>query len=106
MNRSRPKQIVIRLSEKEFETIKNKVNQSGKTQQEYIIEALTKAQIVNFNELKTIYLELNRQGNNLNQMAKLMNRNNRNVELQELEEALKEVSEIWRSLKPYLQKQV
>ena len=46
MNRKRPKQIVIRLSEQEFEDLKIKVEQSGKTQQQYIIEALTKKRVV------------------------------------------------------------
>ena len=37
MNRTRPKQIVIRVSEEELEAIKEKVEQSGKSQQQYII---------------------------------------------------------------------
>lgn len=37
MNRTRPKQIVIRVSEEELEAIKKKVEQSGKSQQQYII---------------------------------------------------------------------
>lgn len=41
MNRTRPKQIVIRVSEEELAQIKEKVEQSGKSQQQYIIEALT-----------------------------------------------------------------
>ena len=37
MNRTRPKQIVIRVSEEELAQIKEKVEQSGKSQQQYII---------------------------------------------------------------------
>ena len=47
MNRTRPKQIVIRVSEEELMQIKEKVAQSGKNQQEYIIEALTQPTITN-----------------------------------------------------------
>ena len=47
MNRTRPKQIVIRVSEEELAQIKEKVEQSGKSQQQYIIEALTQSNIVN-----------------------------------------------------------
>ena len=43
--------------------------QSGKSQQQYIIEALTQKQVVNLDGLKEIYPELKRQGNNLNQIA-------------------------------------
>ena len=42
MNRTRPKQIVIRVSEEELAQIKKKVEQSGKSQQQYIIEAAGK----------------------------------------------------------------
>lgn len=73
MNRKRPKQIVIRLSEQEFEDLKIKVEQSGKTQQQYIIEALTKKRVVNTDGLKEVAGELKRQGNNLNQIAKRLN---------------------------------
>lgn len=73
MNRTRPKQIVIRVSEEELAQIKEKVEQSGKSQQQYIIEALTQSNIVNLDGLKEIYPELKRQGNNLNQIAKKLN---------------------------------
>ncbi len=55
MNRTRPKQIVIRVSEEELAQIKEKVEQSGKSQQQYIIEALTQSNIVNLDGLKEIY---------------------------------------------------
>ena len=54
MNRTRPKQIVIRVSEEELAQIKEKVEQSGKSQQQYIIEALTQSNIVNLDGLKDI----------------------------------------------------
>lgn len=75
MNRTRPKQIVIRVSEEELAQIKKKVEQSGKSQQQYIIEALTQKQVINTDGIKEIYPELKRQGNNLNQIAKKLNEN-------------------------------
>ena len=98
MNRTRPKQIVIRVSEEELAQIKEKVEQSGKSQQQYIIEALTQSNIVNLDGLKEIYPELKRQGNNLNKIAKKLNK-------QELPNTMKEVREVWQLLKQYLQKQ-
>ena len=73
MNRTRPKQIVIRVSEEELAQIKKKVEQSGKSQQQYIIEALTQKQVINTDGIKEIYPELKRQGNNLNQIAAFFN---------------------------------
>lgn len=105
MNRTRPKQIVIRVSEEELAQIKEKVEQSGKSQQQYIIEALTQSNIVNLDGLKEIYPELKRQGNNLNQIAKKLNENGYVDYKQELPNTMKEVREVWQLLKQYLQKQ-
>lgn len=102
---TRPKQIVIRVSEEELAQIKEKVEQSGKSQQQYIIEALTQSNIVNLDGLKEIYPELKRQGNNLNQIAKKLNENGYVDYKQELPNTMKEVREVWQLLKQYLQKQ-
>lgn len=104
-NRTRPKQIVIRVSEEELEQIKEKVQQSGKSQQQYIIESLTQSNIVNLDGLKEIYPELKRQGNNLNQIAKKLNENGYVDYKKELPNTMKEVREVWQLLKQYLQKQ-
>ena len=61
MNRTRPKQIVIRVSEEELAQIKEKVEQSGKSQQQYIIEALTQSNIVNLDGLNISRAEKARQ---------------------------------------------
>ena len=106
MNRTRPKQIVIRVSEEEMEQIKKKVKKSGKSQQQYIIEALTQQQVINTDGIKEIYPELKRQGNNLNQIAKKLNENGYVDYKHELPNTMKEVREVWRLLKQYLQRQV
>lgn len=103
MNRKRPKQIVIRLSEQEFEDLKIKVEQSGKTQQQYIIEALTKKRVVNTDGLKEVARELKRQGNNLNQIAKRLNQMDP-ISYGQFQEDIKEFTQIWQLLKQSLQK--
>lgn len=105
MNRSRPKQIVIRVSEEELEQIKKKVEQSGKSQQQYIIEALTQKQVLNTDGIKAIYPELKRQGNNLNQLVKKLNERGFIDYKQELPAMQKELVEVWQLLKQYLQRQ-
>ena len=104
MNRTRPKQIVIRVSEEELAQIKEKVEQSGKSQQQYIIEALTQSNIVNLDGLKEIYPELKRQGNNLNQIAKALN-GSTYYSYSLITQNQKELEKIWQLLKQYLQKQ-
>ena len=103
--RKRNVQINIRISEAEAEQLRKKVEQSGKSQQQYIIEALTQSNIVNLDGLKEIYPELKRQGNNLNQIAKKLNENGYVDYKQELPNTMKEVREVWQLLKQYLQKQ-
>ena len=102
MNRKRPKQIVIRLSEQEYEELKIKVEQSGKNQQQYIIEALTKKRVVNTDGLKEVAGELKRQGNNLNQIAKRLNQMEP-VSYGQFQEDIKEFTQIWQLLKQSLQ---
>ena len=105
MNRTRPKQIVIRVSEEELAQIKEKVEQSGKSQQQYIIEALTQSNIVSSSKSGRARGLDFRQGNNLNQIAKKLNENGYVDYKQELPNTMKEVREVWQLLKQYLQKQ-
>lgn len=104
MNRTRPKQIVIRVSEEELAQIKEKVEQSGKSQQQYIIEALTQSNIVNTDGIKELIPELKRVGNNLNQIAKALN-GTAYYPYNLITQNQKELEKIWQLLKQYLQKQ-
>lgn len=104
MNRTRPKQIVIRVSEEELEQIKKKVEQSGKSQQQYIIEALTQKQVTNTDGIKVLMPELKRVGNNLNQIAKALNSTGY-YDYRLITQNQKELNEVWQSLKQYLQRQ-
>lgn len=103
MNRTRPKQIVIRVSEEELEQIKGKVEQSGKSQQQYIVEALTQKEVVNLDAVKELYPELKRIGNNLNQIAKALN-NKGYYDYRLITENQKELNKLWQLLKLFLQK--
>ena len=104
MNRTRPKQIVIRLSEEELAQIKEKVEQSGKSQQQYIIEALTQSNIVITDGIKELIPELKRVGNNLNQIAHALN-GGRYYQYNLITDNQKELDKVWQSLKQFLQKQ-
>ncbi len=75
MNRKRPKQIVIRLSEEEYQKVKDKIEKTGMKQQEYLIRAILNKPVINTEGLKEILPELKRQGNNLNQIARKLNEN-------------------------------
>ena len=102
--RSRDIQIKFRVSEEEAEQLRKKVEQSGKSQQQYIIEALTQSNIVNTDGIKELIPELKRVGNNLNQIAHALNGSSY-YSYNLITENQKELTEIWQSLKQFLQKQ-
>ena len=104
MNRTRPKQIVIRLSEEEYAKLKAKVEKSGLKQQDYLIKAITNKSVTNTDGLKELIPEIKRVGNNLNQLSRKANEG-LVVGLDELEQAQKELAEVWQSLKQFIQKQ-
>lgn len=104
MNRTRPKQIVIRLSEEEFAQVKAQVEKSGLKQQDYLIRAITEKTIYNTDGLKDLVPEIKRVGNNLNQLSRKANEG-RVVGVEQLEQTQKELSEVWQSLRQFIQKQ-
>ena len=105
MNRSRPKQIVIRMSEKEFEKVKNQIEKSGMKQQDYLIKCITKKKITNTDGLKKIIPEIKRIGVNINQIAKRINQGDKII-FNEIEIIRKELSEVWQLLKQLAQGRV
>lgn len=104
MNRSRPKQIVIRMSKSEYETIKKNIELSGMKQQEYLVKALTEKEIKNTDAIRELLPQLGKVGNNLNQIAKKLNQVGYVDYNGELKDALKGCDEVWQQLKRYIQK--
>jgi hypothetical protein len=103
MNRTRPKQIVIRMTDEEFNTLKEKVDKSGMKQQEYLIKAITGKTITNTDGLKELTPELKRIGVNLNQIAKTCNQGNQ-ASYDEIQRIGEELNEVWQSLRRLAQK--
>lgn len=104
MNRARPKQIIIRASENELESIKLKVYKSGLSQNEYILRCLLDKDIVVIDGLDSLTLELKRIGNNLNQLTRLAHEGKVNCSA-ELQDINGEMKEVWQLLRQLIQKQ-
>lgn len=104
-NRTREKQIVIRMNEKEYAQIKNKVAQSGLKQQDYLIRALTNKKITVIDGIKELTIELKRIGNNVNQIARACNEDRADCK-EEIKQVESELSGIWQLLRQLVQKQV
>ena len=104
MNKSKPKQLSFRVSEKEWELLQQKISESGKTQQDFILSCVLGKEITNTDGIKEIVPELKRQGANLNQLVKKLNERGFIDYKKELPETLGEVRTVWQLLRQYLQK--
>lgn len=103
MNKSRPKQVMFRLSEEEAKELQKKIEKSGISQQDYILKSVLNKPITNIDGIKEFIPELKRQGANLNQLVKKLNEKGYIDYKQELPQLEKELKEIWQQLKQYLQ---
>ena len=102
--RSRDIQIKFRVSEEEAEQLRKKVEQSGKSMQEYLLSCALNKPITNTDGIKELYPEIKRIGNNLNQIAKALN-GTAYYPYNLITQNQKELEKIWQSLKQFLQKQ-
>ena len=90
-NRRREKQIKFYVNEKEYDQIKKKVEKSKLKQQEYLIKSALNKKIIVIDGLKEILLELSREGNNLNQIAKKINEG----EQRDIKEMKNKLNNLW-----------
>lgn len=104
MSRTNTKQIVIRMTEKNFERIKKKVAASGLKQQDYLLRAILNKPIVNTDGLREFSAQLKSIGNNLNQLTRLANMGFP-ISSSELAEIRKELNNLWLSLKQFTPRQ-
>lgn len=102
MSRTRLKQIVIRMTDEEYETVKKQVAKSGMKQQEYLIKAVTEKPIINTDGVKEIIPELKRIGNNLNQIARRCNEGYEVTHDEVLKQG-EEMNEVWLLLRRLVQ---
>ena len=102
--KERSRQLMLRLSEREYNQAKCKIRESGMKQQDYLLDAILGKRIVNLEELRDLILELKRQGVNLNQIAKQMN-SYQYLDAGEFDHTMREVGRTWESLRLYLQGQ-
>jgi hypothetical protein len=104
-NRKRTKQIVIRMTEDEYAAIKTKVDQSGLSQQDYLIKTLSNKKIIVVDGIRELIPELKRIGSNLNQLTHACNAGKADCQT-EVAEIEKELNSIWRLLRLLVQGQV
>lgn len=100
-NRLRDKQINIRATEFEYQLIKERMKKSGTSSlQKYMIDAAINSYLVHvdYTEVKALAYEINRVGNNINQIAHKINTEG-NIFKKEIEEVQENVELIWKMLR-------
>ena len=105
-NKSRPKQVTFRVSDEEYAQIQQKIAESGKNQQEYLLACAMEKDIYNLDGLKDLMTELKRQGINLNQLTKQLNEKGYIDYKDQLPAMEKELIDIWQLLRQFLAKLV
>lgn len=96
--RVRQKQIIIRMTEEEYNTFKKRLDKTGLSQNDFAIKCLNSTQINIVEGITELMRELRAVGNNLNQIARAIN-SGKVDKLPAIEELEKGVAEVWRSLR-------
>lgn len=104
MIRKREKQIKFRVTEEELQLIKKNIETSKMNQTEFFISCAGNKEIVVVEGLKELAFEVNKIGNNLNQLTKIAN-TEKEIDQIELKKAREELSEVWQLLRQLIQKQ-
>lgn len=90
--------MTFRLNEKEYEQIKEKVEESGISQQQFLLKTALEKDIIHIKEFQTLIFQLKKIGVNINQIAKHCNETGviSNDDIEEIKEG---VNMIWQLLK-------
>ena len=116
VKRRRNKTVSVRMNDKEYDTFKNKVEESGLSQQAYVISAVQGAtitpsdEIAVLKELSKTFASLEKQlrglATNVNQMAHIANgqgilptENTLLITSEQISLYRKECDELWRSIR-------
>ena len=62
-----------RVTPKQYDEIMKKVEKSDLSKSDFIRQTLLEQEVIKIDKLKDVYIELKRQGNNLNQITKAIN---------------------------------
>ena len=95
------------LNDTDFIEFKTKVCESGKTQQDYVFQALKNTRIINTDGLKELIPQISKIGGNLNQIAYRLNCGaSPDYDMKsELLLIQLELEDVWQSLKQFLAEQ-
>ena len=101
LGRTKDKQFNFYVSEKDYNAINKKIEKSKLSKSEYLTKCALDKEIIVVEDLQKVFVELKKQGTNLNQIAKAINSGEIN---HVSEKSLKELEETWQLLRQLIQK--
>lgn len=87
------KKITIRVSDSTYEKLENQAAQLEKSKSELLRESYENAKIIDTKFIESFHTELQKQGINLNQIARSLNRYN-SIEVQKIIQVLEHVEKV------------
>lgn len=94
-------QINVRLNDKDYKILKKRLETTKLSQSEYFRKLIRNKKIHTVKDLKSVYLELNRIGNNINQLTRLCHQGK--IKVVNMEQYSSEVRRIWQLLNLLIQ---
>jgi uncharacterized protein (DUF1778 family) len=102
-NRTRNKQVVLRLTDEEYEKLKKKIEKSKLNQNDFLLSAALNKKIHVVEGIRDLTNQIKKIGNNLNQLTKLAHEGRVNCK-NEIEEIKKGLGESWQLLRVLMAK--
>lgn len=99
--RLRDKQLKIRVTDYEYQLIQERMKKSGAASlREFLVDSATQGYLINvdYSDIKALAYEINRIGNNINQIAHKINSEG-SVYKREIEDVQDKVDLIWKLLR-------
>ena len=123
VNRTRNRAVTVRMSDSEYDSLRDKVRESGLSQQSYIISAVLDSSVTTLDTIDVlknisrtfagVEQQLRGLGTNVNQMAHIANGMGMAPSVRELEhisdlvaEYRKECNTVWQSIRSSIPKQL
>ena len=94
--RLRNKEFLIRFTQEEFDELNYYIKKSNKTRAEFILDLIRSDKIILVDDLSKTWVELQKQGNNINQIAKAIHTLNIQIKENNIDES--ELKEYMKSL--------
>ncbi len=101
----RTRKMTFRLNEKEYEQIKEKVEESGISQQQFLLKTALEKEIIHIKEFQALIFQLKKIGVNINQIAKHCNETGviSNDDMIEIKEGVNKLWQLLRQSKTHTQ---